>query len=357
MITNINILQNINQANFKGRQEAKIYVPLRMTPPLKADTFEKHPASAEQSRVQTNPALANKQTENIQHPFKKISYNKAKNMLTVKSIKAVQEFMRSNKTKMDALSPADKNPVIEDMFEIDGEKYNASFSGSGGTKNVFQIEKDGKKYALALPSYTDGPNAAGNKWLNVLEFEPENTAFLRRHGFKTNDIFDIVPVKVAGVEFPAVLMKPYSEHSFEIADTKNYSFVNLYDAENMNSEKVIAMLQPAIKEIGRLLNFGIPPRVDCVSICKDKDMEEFHLYLNDLDIELMEDFPETFIPSYITGYIYSAVSAFCNAVPADERHQSDYLCNRIHSDEKLINTLKKQIWDEYKKAKSAEPAV
>ena len=71
----------------------------------------------------------------------------------------------------------------------------------------------------------------------------------------------------------------------------------------------------------------------------------------------MEDFPETFIPSYITGYIYSAVSAFCNAVSADERHQSDYLCNRIHSDEKLINTLKKQIWDEYKKAKSAEPDV
>ncbi len=368
MITNINnTVYNFRKITFCGQKEkaagtrTSCNAPYRSPLGVYADTFVRQNAQRENAQqTDKTPKNTGKKQAATAHPFRKISYNKAKNMLSYEKIAAVQEFLRQNKDFMNASNPADKNPVIKDMFEIEGKKYDARFSGGGGTKNTFQIEQGGKKYTLALPTYVDNPQIAAEKWLDVLEFEPKNTKLLRDKGLKTNDIFDIVPVKVNGAEFPAVLMKPYSEHSFKVGDRKNYSFANLLNFEEvdiLNDRMFLDLFKDIPKEIAKLTALGIEPHYDCVNLCREKKTGSkdctgaFHLYLNDLDKNFAKKkLTEKEAEQCIKNYTYLAISALPETVDRNLRQWCDYFVF-IEANEGIRKKIETQAMEEYQKIK------
>ena len=192
-----------------------------------------------------------------EHPFKPITYEQAHELLTDDNIKKVQQKHPKKHQKIKKNTPAGKNPVLKNFIEIEGKRFDAKYNGGGGTKNTFLIEHQGKKYIAALCSYTASVSLTKKMWDNMLKYEPNNTKLLRENGFKTNDISDIVPVKIEGAAFPAIIMKPYSEHKFEVADAKNYSFVNLFDANTINRDRALKILSTPAKDIAKAVKFGI----------------------------------------------------------------------------------------------------
>lgn len=92
--------------------------------------------------------------------------------------------------------------------------------GSGGSKEVYDIELNGAHYALGICGIQDAPERVVEKWKIVLQ-EPQNTKFLRDQGFLVNEVCEIKPIKVSGTDFPGLLMKRFQDHDFRIFDSKN----------------------------------------------------------------------------------------------------------------------------------------
>ena len=173
-----------------------------------------------------------------------------------------------------------------------------------------------------------------------------------------------MPVKVAGVEFPAVLMKPYSEHSYDVGDRKNYSFANLLSFEEINTlnDKIFFDLYKDIpKEIAKLTALGIEPHYDCVNLCRQKADPKnpgtrggFHLYLNDLDKQLGKNargkLSEKEAKRYIKSYTYLVISALPETVDRNLKQWCDYFVF-IEANDHIREEIETMALEEYRKLK------
>jgi len=184
---------------------------------------------------------------------------------------------------------------------------------SGGTKAVYQVKIDDKPYAIAICTRTGEPELLALKWRNALN-EPRNTETLRNLGLKVNNISEIYPIKVNGYDFPAIRMKPYSSHSFQIFDIKERpDCVNpvITVKDLYNPEKCANFFSQISKEIAILLLNNISLHTDSINLCFDKG--NLHLYFNDLD---MKNLVNPDISENLTkqAYYYSnkAILAFMN---------------------------------------------
>ncbi|MEA2088228.1 MAG: hypothetical protein U9O55_00070 [Patescibacteria group bacterium] len=114
-------------------------------------------------------------------------------------------------------------PRQDTVESLSVEEQNATIHerlGSGGSKEVYDIEIAGQHYAIGICGIQDAPDRMVEKWKIVLQ-EPANTQHLRERDFLVNELCDIRPTAVNGTHFPGIIMKRYQDLPFRVFDGKN----------------------------------------------------------------------------------------------------------------------------------------
>jgi len=228
---------------------------------------------------------------------------------------------------------------IESLF-VDGIQATVSKTlGSGGSKEVYDVFIDGENYALALPGTVDPAQIVIAKWGKVL-LEPANTDKLRDLGFYVNNLCQVVPAIVNGHEFPALIMRRYSDHDFLIYDSKNpqgrYHELIKQD-EKVTDETVLALFAPIGIEVAKLIRSGARLGRDCINLCDINGVP--HLYLNDLGAATFGKIPQEDAEGYVDHYVSSSVGAFVNTVTERVYGGNSY----VHSMADLGSSLQQKL--------------
>ena len=211
--------------------------------------------------------------------------------------------------------------------------------GSGGSKEVYDVTVGGQHYALALPGTVDTAQIIIAKWSKVLR-EPANTDRLRELGLHVNDLCRVVPSIVNGHEFPALVMKRYSDHNFPIYDSKNpqgnYHELIKPD-QQITDEQVVSLFSPLGTEIVALARNGAQLGRDCFNLCAIKGVP--HLYLNDLGAATFGKIPQGELERYVEDYVSSALGAFVNTATERVYRENPY----VHSMGNLKSSLQPKL--------------
>lgn len=197
--------------------------------------------------------------------------------------------------------------------------------GSGGSKEVFDIEIDGQHYALGICGIQDAPQRMLEKWKIVLQ-EPANTQHLREKGFLVNELCDIKPTTVNGTPFPGIVLKRYQDLPFRVFDGKNVgregtSIVN--KDTQLSDEIMLEQMSPVIDEVAKLINNGIRLGRDNFNLAESQGA--VHLYLNDLGPMKVNEIQEDDFPRFIEYYTMWAIGAFVNGVTHDTYEHNPYV--------------------------------
>ncbi|MBN2880864.1 hypothetical protein JXM83_02315 [Candidatus Woesearchaeota archaeon] len=171
---------------------------------------------------------------------------------------------------------------IPSIVDVDGTTVNLEKElGAGGSKTVYQIELDNQKYALALPNLIDHPMIRLRKWYNAMS-EPENTNQFRNAGLITNDISEIIVTTINGISIPAILMKSYDEHDFDIYDAKNHNKSHKFLLPYIipTNEELEELFIPGLNDVLTLVENGINIDSDSFNLCNKGKVPR--LYFNDL---------------------------------------------------------------------------
>lgn len=214
--------------------------------------------------------------------------------------------------------------------------------GAGGSKEVFDAEIGGLRYALAVPAAgIDPAEIIEEKWQDVLE-EPGNTARLRQLGFYANEVCEILPIKINGFDFPALRMRRFQDLPYEVRDTKNPHsstgnswILGKEGTSELDQEKVSAAVKALSIEINSLIEQGVKLKRDSFNFCLDHDQP--HLYFNDLGAAKFEEIAESEKAGYIKYYSHHAATALIMA-PRNEEY------NKI-KDSIDYETLQKMIFE------------
>ena len=228
---------------------------------------------------------------------------------------------------------------IESLY-VDGRPAIISKQlGSGGSKEVYDVSVDGEHYALALPGTADPAQIIIAKWSKVLK-EPTNTNRLRELGLHVNDLCRVVPSTVNGHEFPALVMKRYSDHNFPIYDSKNpqgnYHELIKPD-QQVTDEQGVSFFSPVGTEIVALVRNGAQLGRDCFNLCAIDGVP--HLYLNDLGAATFGEIPQGDLERYVAAYVSSALGAFVNTATERVYRENPY----VHSMGDLESSLQPKL--------------
>lgn len=160
-------------------------------------------------------------------------------------------------------------------FVINGKQYTGTWLGGGGSKSAYKTTILDEEICLLLPN---------KNWETALR-EPSNMLELKKMGLLTNDYCKIVPIKVDGKDFPALMMKPYAKHSFKIFDKKNPNdFLEKYiDLNNLDTNKFNELISDLVKDAKLMSKNKIMLHYDSYNIALVNNKPR--LYLNDLPYE------------------------------------------------------------------------
>lgn len=197
--------------------------------------------------------------------------------------------------------------------------------GSGGSKEVYDIEIDGQHYALGICGIQDAPERMLEKWKIVLQ-EPPNTQSLKEKGFLVNELCDIRPTTVNGTSFPGILMKRYQDLPFRVFDGKNVGRegTSIVDKDTqLNDEIMLEKMSPVVDEVVRLIENGIRLGRDNFNLSESQGA--VHLYFNDLGPMTVREISEDDFPRYVKHYTMWAIGAFVNGVTHDTYEHNPYV--------------------------------
>ncbi len=197
--------------------------------------------------------------------------------------------------------------------------------GSGGSKEVFDIEIGGQHYALGICGIQDAPDRMLEKWKIVLQ-EPTNTQYLRDKSFLVNELCDIKPTTVNSTPFPGIIMKRYQDLPFKVFDGKNVgknglTFLN--KDTQLSDEIMLEVMTPIIDEIVRLIQNGIQLGRDNFNLAESQGA--VHLYFNDLGTMTVNKITEEDFPRYTEYYTMWAIGALVNGVDNDTYEHNPYI--------------------------------
>lgn len=231
-------------------------------------------------------------------------------------------------------------------LEIEGKTVVGKLLNGGGTKTVYEIVRDGKKEVICLP------NKAGN-WRKVLD-EVQNTKEIKRLGLLANDVCEVQPIVINGRVFPALRMKPYSEHDFKIFDTKNRrsNTGKLEDAISVNEfglKKFESLFDGIIDDVNILIRNNVSLGSDSINLAQTRD-GKLRLYINDIGelaresiySEKMESMSPKGKKEIAERYLEDAVTAFCNGF-SDNVYYSNELLQRLCSLDEVSDIFIKRL--------------
>lgn len=221
-------------------------------------------------------------------------------------------------------------PGRDTVENLSVEEQNATIHGrlgSGGSKEVYDIEIAGQHYALGICGIQDAPERMIEKWKIVLQ-EPANTQHLRERGFLVNELCDIRPTAVNGTPFPGIIMKRYQDLPFRVFDGKNVgrAGITIFNKDTqLNDEVMLEIMRPIIDEIVRLIQNGIQLGRDNFNLAESRGA--VHLYFNDLGTMTVNEIPEDDFPGYIEYYTMWTRGALVNGVDHDTYEHNPYIHN------------------------------
>jgi hypothetical protein len=216
--------------------------------------------------------------------------------------------------------------------------------GTGGSKEVYSVKIGEQHYALAIHAVDiDRPITIMRKWKVILK-EPENTAIIRQLGLNTNSLCQLVPVKVNGTEFPALVMMRYQDLPYEVRDSKNQKSSigeTRVLPEQYSEESLEKAFDNIVLEIEILLKNNISLNKDSFNLAIVEG--KAHLYFNDLGNASFESIPREDLENYIDSYVDYAMIAFINGI-------TDIEYQRItdkYNYQNLKNKLKRKLQEKF----------
>ena len=163
-------------------------------------------------------------------------------------------------------------------LEIDRQIVTGRLLGGGGTKTAYEIVRNGRKEVICLP------NKVGN-WKKVLD-EVKNTEDIKKIGLLANDMCEVQPIVLNGYTFPAIKMKPFSEHNFKIFDSKNAASSTgkleaTINVKKLTVEKVEKLFDNVVDDINKLMKHNVVLHSDCFNMAQTQD-GKLRLFINDI---------------------------------------------------------------------------
>ncbi len=190
------------------------------------------------------------------------------------------------------------------------------FLGSGGTKEVYDVEINGQRFALGLCGIQDSPSVLKNAWQFVLK-EPDNTSCLRNLGLKVNPVVRIEEIKLNGFPFPAIVMRRYQDLDVTVFDAKNRSPIPnpLITTDTPSDLRgFLDLMTPIQADVAKLLIGGVRLATDSFNLCLAAG--EPHLYFNDLGKMKIQPIPHGDLDWFAYRYTEHAIETILQSVNA-----------------------------------------
>lgn len=214
---------------------------------------------------------------------------------------------------------------IEEGREIRVDGYSAEvigFLGSGGEKEVYDVDIGGERKALNLPNTVKTSEVVAENWQDVIR-EPEYVDRVGEAGLIVNDQVDRSEVEIDSFSFPTVVMKRYRDHEFEIYDKKNpderHEFFDSFESYE-------ELFEGSAEDIAVMIQENINLGCDSFNICEFEGVPR--LYFSDLTDPSSGEVGER----HAEYYIDHAIEAMVNT--ARISHLDDVELDHI-SDERL----------------------
>lgn len=207
--------------------------------------------------------------------------------------------------------------VTVDM-EINGNKVVGEWLGGGGSKSAYLANINGEDVCILLPNKI-------YSWEFALK-EPQNTILLKKMGLLTNDYCKIVPVTVEGHTLPAIISKPYNNHSFRIFDKKNPNdnmekYVNVND---INSENFLDFIKTLLNDVKNMTQKRVKLSYDSYNIALVDGKPR--LYFNDLPYESEQMFDNDMEYTKLLKYnLKYAINALTGSFSMKARRSNQFL--------------------------------
>ena len=224
------------------------------------------------------------------------------------------------------------NDIVE--MEINGNKVVGEWLGGGGTKSAYRVHINDEDICVLLPNKI--PN-----WEFALK-EPQNTIVLKKLGLLTNDYCKIVPVKVDGGTLPAIISKPYNNHSFRIFDKKNPNdnmgkYVNVDD---INSENFLDFIENLLNDVKNMTQKRVKLSYDSYNIALVDGKPR--LYFNDLPYESEKMFDKDMDYTKLLNWnLRYAINALTGSFSMKARSSNQFLdsISSIDGEKKIVEEL------------------
>ena len=229
------------------------------------------------------------------------------------------------------------NDIVE--MEINGNKVVGEWLGGGGSKSAYRVHINDEDICDLLPNKI--PN-----WEFALK-EPQNTIVLKKLGLLTNDYCKIIPVKVDGGTLPAIISKPYNNHSFRIFDKKNPNdnmgkYVNV---DEINSENFLDFIENLLNDVKDMTQKRVKLSYDSYNIALVDGKPR--LYFNDLPYESEKMFDKDMdYTKLLNCNLRYAINALTGSFSMKARGSNHFLDSISSIDgekmivEKLLNMIK-----------------
>ncbi len=185
--------------------------------------------------------------------------------------------------------------------------------GSGGSKEVYDIQIGDLHYALAIPGNIDSAEIVADKWQRVLR-EPISTTRLRDAGFRVNPLSELIGVELDGISFPALIMRRYEDLPFDVRDAKNpRSSIYREKIRSFDVDKDLERIGETIKSLAQK---NIKTGGDSFNLFVDG--EGLDLYFNDLGSCKFEEIPADKLKGVLEYYAMAASAALMNGFSEEE---------------------------------------
>jgi hypothetical protein len=139
-----------------------------------------------------------------------IDSKKGREMLTVDGLRSIQESLEAGRT----YGRPDSIEIGCNPARIHGRL------GSGGTKEVYDVEIGNQRYAVSVPGACKDPERLTSLWWSSLG-EPDVSRKFRELGLLVNNLSEVVRGRVNGIPFPLLIMGRYEDQELPVYDSKN----------------------------------------------------------------------------------------------------------------------------------------
>ncbi len=142
----------------------------------------------------------------------------------------------------------------------------------------------------------------------------------RDAGLLTVDFLEIIPIKIEGKSFPALLAKPYDMHSFKIFDCKTFDdkLCRHLSSNELNEEIAMKYLIDIVPDVQKLVDNSFSVGSDSINLALTKD-KKLRLFINDVgsrgDISKRNNFTQNEKKEHAKFYLKKAIDGFAFNFP------------------------------------------